>query len=31
MDDGFDDDYYTTYYQRSDTYKAVGLPRLSER
>ena len=31
MDDDFDDDYYTTYYQRLYTYKAVGLPRLSER
>ena len=31
MDDDFDDDYYTTYYQRLDAYKAVGLPRLSER
>ena len=27
MDDDFDDDYYTTYYQRLDKYKAAGLPR----
>ena len=28
MDDDFDDDYYTTYYQRLDiyNYKSVGLP-----
>ena len=26
MDDDFDDDYYTTYYQRLDIYKSVGLP-----
>ena len=29
MDDDFDDDYYTTYYQRLE--KAVGLPALIVR